>query len=127
MPMSVINRLNVSHTGLARSASADVKAGAAYPADSRRFCSDSNTRLSSSTTAMTPTLRMRCFFCTAMYRDIELGRHPNQLGHRMCPHLSHDPAAMHLQCYLADSQFAGCLLVEQTADDQRQHFVLAGR
>ena len=32
---------------------------------------------------------------------------------------------MHLQCHFADSEFAGCLLVEQATHDQRQYVARA--
>ena len=40
-------------------------------------------------------------------------------------HLPHHAPSVHLHCDLADAEFAGHLLVEQTANDQRHHVSLA--
>ena len=50
----------------------------------------------------------------------------DQVGEALGLHLAHDLAAMDADGDLAGAEFGGGLLVEQTGDDVRQDFALAG-
>ena len=53
--------------------------------------------------------------------------HPHKVRKRVCPHLAHHLTSVRLDGDLADAKFAADLLVQQTGDDQRHHFMFTRR
>ena len=52
--------------------------------------------------------------------------HPDKVCQRLGLHFSHDVAAMHLYCDLADTQLTGNLLVQEPGGDEPDNLFFAG-